>query len=383
MVLLGAPTEAAGQGRTTGLEVAGLPALGYDPDEGYGFGVLAELYQYGDGARPPYVWALKPRLYLTTEGRRDVVLLFDAPALLPRGWRVNGYLGLERRLSTPYYGVGNATAYEPALEAPGGPDPHYYAFGRLRRTARFDLQRPAGGPQRVLFGAGLVSTEVDPVPDDEGATLYGAQRGTSVEEYWSNFVRAGVVWDTRDRETAPRSGSWTELLVQRVDESLGADVSFTRWTFVDRRYFSLGERLVLAHRYLLQGVSGPAPVDQLQVVETSFIAGEGLGGSSTIRGLPRNRYTGRGLLTWNTELRMRLLDFEMFGRSLHVASSAFLDQGRVWVGGVRASELLSDLHRGYGAGLHGGMGENFVGTLYAATSAGEGLKLYVGLGYLY
>jgi hypothetical protein len=66
-----------------------------------------------------------------------------------------------------------------------------------------------------------------------------------------------------------------------------------------------------------------------------------------------------------------------------VAATAFLDQGRVWRGGVRFGELLSDLHRGYGVGLHGGMGQDFVGSLYAGTSAETGLQVYVGLGYLY
>lgn len=376
--------EAVAQDDPRSLEVAVVPALGYDTDEGFGYGAQGEIYKYGPESSEAYSWTIQPLLYLTTEGRRDVAVFFDAPDLLPGGWRVDAYLGWERRITTPYYGVGNATSYDASLDADDGANPHYYGFGRLRRSARFTLQRPvAPAPIRLLFGAGLVSNEIDPVPEDEGTSLYAAEAGTEVLEYWSNFVRAGIVWDTRDRRTAPRRGTWSELLVQRVDESLGADVSFTRWTFIDRRYFPLGERLVFAHRYLLQGIVGDAPVDQLQRIETSFKQGEGLGGSSSVRGLPRNRYTGKGLLAWNAELRWRVFDFETLGRFFHLGSSLFLDQGRVWSGDVRFGELLSDLHRGYGVGLHGGMGENFVGSLYAATSDGEGVKVYVGLGYLY
>jgi hemolysin activation/secretion protein len=97
----------------------------------------------------------------------------------------------------------------------------------------------------------------------------------------------------------------------------------------------------------------------------------------------KNRYAGKGMLVWNTELRWRVMDFSLIGHSFHVAATAFLDQGRVWRGGVRFGELLSDLHRGYGVGLHGGMGQDFVGSLYAGTSAETGLQVYVGLGYLY
>jgi hypothetical protein len=375
---------ALGQERPTGLEVAGLPALGFDADEGFGYGVLAEVYHYGDGAREPYLWTVQPKIYLTTRGRRDITLFFDAPWLIPGGWRVSGYVGTERKLFSPYYGLGNGSTYQAVLEDPDGPNPRYYSFGRLRHIGRVDLQRPiAGLPLRLLVGAGMVRSEIDPVPEDVGTTVYAGEVATEVETRWTNFVRGGLVWDTRDRETAPRRGVWTEVLLQWVDEELGADYGYRRWTIIDRRYFSLTDRLVVAHRYLLQGVSGNAPVDELQRIETSFKAGEGLGGSSSVRGILKNRYTGKGMLAWNAELRWRVLDFEMAGRALHVGVSAFLDQGRVWEGGVQLRELLSGLHRGYGGGLHGGMGENFVGSLYAGTSAETGVKLYLGLGYLY
>ena len=38
----------------------------------------------------------------------------------------------------------------------------------------------------------------------------------------TNYVRAGLTWDTRDREIGTTSGTWADLLVQRVDSKLGA-----------------------------------------------------------------------------------------------------------------------------------------------------------------
>lgn len=375
---------AAQAGGSTGLEVAGLPALSFDSDEGFGYGALAELYQYGDGTQPPYVWTLQPKVFLTTGGRRDFTLFLDLPHVLPEGWRVNGFLGLERRITTPYYGLGNASVHDEALEDPDGPNPHYYRFGRYRRSALFNLQRRVEStPLWALFGAGLVSTETDPTPEDDGTTLYASEVGPEVETYWTNYLRVGLIWDSRDRETGPTRGSWTEVVVHRVDEHLGADVSFTRWSVTDRRYYSLTDRLVFAHRYFLQGVSGEAPIHQLQRVQTSFKQGEGLGGTRTVRGIPKNRYAGKGMLVWNAELRLRALDFQAVGRSFYVTVSAFLDQGRVWAGGVQPRELLSDLHRGYGGGLHVGMGENFLVSVDAGHSTEAGLPVYVGLGYLF
>lgn len=376
---------AAQSGRPTGLELAGLPTLSFDSDEGVGYGAIAEIYDYGDGRPRPYKWTLQPKVLVTTRGRRDFTFFIDAPELLPPGWRVNGFLGYERRVVTPYYGIGNETTHDASLEDPDGGNPHYYAFGRLRKSALFNLERNVQGtPLWALFGGGLVQSEIDPTPQNEGTTLYATQVGASVETYWANYVRAGLIWDTRDRETGPTEGVWSEVVLHWVTESLGADVDFTRWSLTDRRYYSITDRLVLANRLSLQGISGDAPIHQLQRVQTSFKQGEGLGGLRTLRGISRNRYAGKGMFVWNAELRLRIVDFTALGRSFHGALSGFLDQGRVWAGGVRPQELLSDLHRGYGLGAHLGMGENFVATLDVAHSSEEGgFPIYVDLGYLF
>ena len=243
-----------------GLEVGGVPALNFDADEGFGYGAIVELYHYGGDGRQPYEWTLQPTVFLTTEGRRDFTVFFDTPHLLSQGWRLDAFAGSEKQIATPYYGLGNETPYDELLDDDEGPDPYYYRFGRTRRSLTFNLQRSIlESPLRILFGGGIVATEIDPVPEDRGNTLYARQFGTSEGPEWSNYVRGGLVWDTRDRETGPRRGSWTEVLVQWVDEGLGADLNYTRWTFTDRRYVPLGDRLVFAHRYLLQGVSSGAP----------------------------------------------------------------------------------------------------------------------------
>lgn len=366
----------------TGLEIGVLPAINFDSDEGFGYGGIAELYHYGSRVVTPYVWTLQPTVFLTTRGRRDIELFFDAPHLLPDGWRLAAYVGRRKQIATPFYGYGNASVHDEFLEE--GSDPYYYRFGIVRSSATFDLQHAVGDtPLRWLFGGGFERATVQPVPEGEGTTLYAALFGTDEDETWLNYIRGGFVWDTRDRETGPRSGAWTEFLVRGSAESLGADVDFIRWTLTDRRYFSLTDDLVFAHRYLVQNVSVEAPVYELHRVQTSFKVQEGLGGAKTVRGLLKNRFVGRGMLVWNSELRWRVADFELLGRDLHAVLSAFLDQGRVWSDGVRFGELLEDLHRGYGAGVRLGMGDNFVVALDAGTSRETGMSVYMGLGYLY
>ena len=65
------------QQQPTGLEIGGLPALNFDSDEGVGYGALVELYQYGQRGLLPYVWSLRPTVFVASRGRRDFTLFFD------------------------------------------------------------------------------------------------------------------------------------------------------------------------------------------------------------------------------------------------------------------------------------------------------------------
>ena len=195
-------------------------------------------------------------------------------------------------------------------------------------------------------------------------------------------MRAGVVRDTRDREVGPTEGAWSGLLVQRVDELLGSEGSFSRVTATDRRYVTLAPGLVFANRVMVQQVLGDAPFYQLFTLESSFKQQEGLGGAKSLRGVPKNRYVGDGLFLWNAELRWRALEWTLLGKPFQMVLSAFLDSGRVWNDDVPSLDPGA-LHHGYGGGVRVGMGENFVVAVDAGTSADAGLGLYVGLGYLY
>jgi hypothetical protein len=366
-------------------EIAGVPALSFDSDEGMGYGVVAELYNYGgDGATRPYRFTVQPTVALTTEGRRDLTLYLDAPALLPSGWRLTAFLGSEKHVATPWYGVGNATAHDVSLDADDGPDPYYYRFGRTRSRLQIDGQRVIAGPVRALVGVGFNRVRIDPTPQDEGSTLLEGDLGpTPPTAEWVNHARAGLIWDTRDREIGPRRGVWSEVLVQRYSGVLGADASFTRWTVTDRRYYPIGSRLVFANRALLQGTTGDAPFHELQVVQTSAKPQEGLGGAKTLRGLPKNRYAGAGLFLWNAELRWRALEFTALGKPFHLVLSGFADSGRTWAEVVDLETTFTDLHHGYGGGVRVGMGESFVVALDVGHSAEATAPLYIGLGYLY
>ena len=365
----------------TGWEFVGLPALNFSTDEGFGYGALLEAYNYGSGAQP-YRFTIQPTLFFTTKGRRDVTVFFDAPALLPNGWRLDGFAGREQELATPYYGRGNFTVRDTTLSA--DPNPYFYTYGRTRLRLLGNVQRQIGRTSsRYLLGAGYASVQTDATPFDSGTTfLEQEQGGQPAPRGTLAYVRAGLVWDTRDREIGPSSGWWSELLVQRVDNALGASHDYTRVTATARRYVPVTRRLTAAARLIAQQTTGDVPMYDLATVQASYKQEEGLGGSKMLRGIPKNRVVGKGLALLNTELRWRVAEFSVRGKPAYVVASGFLDTGRVWEETIELDELTSGLWTGHGAGLRIGLGPSFVVATDVARSPGT-TQLYIGLGYAF
>jgi outer membrane protein assembly factor BamA len=380
--LLG-PMVAAAQNpeppRPKGWEVVGIPALNFSSDEGFGYGALAELYNYGDGVQP-YRFTIQPTVFLTTKGRRDIVLFFDAPVLLPNRWRLDALVAREQYLATPYYGVGNSTLHDETAEEP--PNPYYYRYGRTALRAVANLQHALGSSRaRVLLGMGISGFTTDKTPFDSGTTLLATQLGAAdAPRGQIVFARTGLVWDSRDREIGPRSGTFADLLLQRVEKGLGSDNSYSRVTLTGRTYASITNRLVFAQRLLLQQTSGDVPLYDMATIQTSFKQQEGLGGNTTVRGLPKNRFIGKAIAVSNSELRWRFTEFQVKGKPAHMVLSGFLDAGRVWNNSLVLGEIASNLHAGYGGGLRLGLGPSFV-VAFDAGHSSEATQIYIGLGY--
>src|SRR5204863_8045502 len=178
---------------------------------------------------------------------------------------------------------------------------------------------------------GFSRSTFDITPRDSGTTLLAVQTGDQTPAPdRANYLRAGLLWDTRDREIGPSRGIWAEALAQRVSKALGATEDFTRWTTTVRGYVPVASRLTFAQRVVAQGIDGDAPINELATIQSSFKQAEGLGGSSSIRGIPKDRYIGKALWLSNSELRWHAADFSILGRRSFVALSSFVDAGRVW-----------------------------------------------------
>ncbi|MFH1563689.1 MAG: BamA/TamA family outer membrane protein [Nitrospirota bacterium] len=132
----------------------------------------------------------------------------------------------------------------------------------------------------------------------------------------------------------PISGKKYELLIEAVNDFLGADYSFNKWTLNLNQYLKLSDRQVVALFGKGGYIAGDAPF-----YERFYVGGE-----DTIRGYKERGLTeigGNKFLVLTTEYRLGLTKF--------IQGVLFADAGYAWEKGTKVN--LDDLECGVGTGL--------------------------------
>ena len=143
-----------------------------------------------------------------------------------------------------------------------------------------------------------------------------------------------LMWDSRDNRPNPMKGIWTEIGIEMAPKFLGNDWGFSKIFITHRQYFTLIENdLSLVYRLGYQAtLSGDVPFFYQSQVITSMLTGatsEGLGGSSTLRGVLRNRVSGDAFFMGNVELRWKPVYFKFLKQDCYLGLNGFFDFGRV------------------------------------------------------
>ena len=417
VILMFSMVFAFGQEAKTGWGFGGVPAVAYNSDTGFLYGIVFEAYNYGDGSHyPDYDYTIKPTWTRTTKGSGENTLFFDSKYLLPNDIRVTAYAGYLTEQALPFYGFNGYEAnYTPGFEASDSSNYVTRMFYRHERnTLRLsaDFQKSVINENiRVIAGFGYIDTQVDTV-DEEGlnegkdedllpldaATLYDNYVGAGLirdeEKHGgvTNFIKLGLVYDTRDNEPNPMSGIWTEALLTTYPGFMGSDFPFTTLTATHRQYFTLIENdLSFAYRLGYQQQIGEAPFFMLPWYPRSYKMTEGLGGSKSLRGILKNRIVGNAIFMANMEARWKFYKTVIGGQNLYLALNGFSDFGQVLTPYEVEGQSLpvaaeEGLHLSFGGGLRVVLNENFIIAVDYGMAKDEqdgNSGLYIGLGYLY
>lgn len=412
----------------TGWTFGALPAVSYNSDLGFQYGALVNLFYFGDGTTyPKYMHSLYGEVSRYTKGSGINRFFYDSEYLIPN-IRVTADISYLTEKALDFYGFnGYEAVYNPQWEDDTHPDYRsrmFYRHDRSMFRTMVDFQGAiSGGPFRWVAGFGILHNSIGSVDidrlnkgqDEENKLPSIDEMPGLYERYvdwgfipenekdggWTNNLKLGLVYDTRDFEPHPMNGMWSEVVLFAAPDFFGnGDFSFAKLSATHRQYFTLvSDRLSFAYRVNYQGtIAGKAPFFIQPYMINSFSNTsntDGLGGSKTIRGVLRNRVVGDSFLYGNLELRWKFFSTVIFNQDLYLALNPFFDAGRVLTpieipSGMVPSDYLSgeedSFHLTAGAGLKIVLNRNFI----VSADYGKALDdrdgnggLYIGLNFLF
>jgi hypothetical protein len=409
----------------TGYNIGGLPAVSYNSDEGFQYGAILNLFNYGDGSRfPAYNFSTYLEVSRYTKGSSLYRLYFDSDQLL-KGIRTFIDLSYVQEDMLDFYGFnGLKSNFDVDVQSSNRA---YYRMSQkqVRLIADFkgklfidNLNWIASynffhyTPGEVNFDK--LNKGVDPSDSKylDGTSLYGnyVKWGLiSPEEADGGAVhsfKAGLFYDTRNVLINPSSGICTEALIEYAPGFFN-EMPYTRYSLVHRQYQSIiKNKLNLAVRLGAQGKIGNNEVpfyrrNQLISPFTTRSNVTGLGGANSLRGIVRNRIVADGFAYGNFELRWRAADFKFINQNFYIGFNGFADLGIItdevdWnLTNLTWPELLKNfspdqeqaIHTSLGGGLKIGMNENFVISVDVGKALNErdasNTGIYININYLY
>ena len=402
----------------TGWSFGGVPAIAYNSDTGFLYGAILDIYNYGDGSKyPNYLYTTRLTWTRTTKGSGENKIFFDSKYLLPYDIRITAEAAYLTEQALPFYGFNGDN--NPAHEIEDDDAYKSRIFYRHERNiTKFttDFQKNIFVPNlRGVFGLAYYNTEVatvdtaqlndgkdaeDRLPDEitimyDDYVTSGAIGADEALGGNTNYVKLGLVYDSRDNEPNPMSGMWTEALVTVVPSGIGNDFSYSLLTATHRQYFTIiPNDLSVAVRLGYQSVlGGDIPFFMLPHYQSSYVASEGLGGSKSLRGILKNRIVGNSIGFGNLEVRWKFLRTKLAGQNLYLALNGFIDAGQVLseygnddYERLYGSDEDQGLHMSFGGGFRIALNENFIVAVDYGMAKDEldgNSGLYIGLGYLY
>lgn len=410
----------------TGWTWSAVPILAYSSTQGVELGAQGHVYFHGDGSHYPQpVHDIGAKMAWYSHGNLYANLSYDSKFLIP-GIRLSVAATYTSEPMFHFYGYnGPAQLYDRSRGAS--------LYGMNRSSARFssgfqgtiwkDFSWTAGFTYWWMQTSALKGRFAERFCKDGDATFYTTYVNSGLirqrEAGGGNHLelRAGAVYDSRDKEAAPEKGIWAELFAFGAPDMFKTGFNYLKLAFHFRHYVSLpwkwkGGGMVFAYHLGYQGtIAGEVPFYMQQNICSPVqrqMMSEGLGSGSTVRGIGQNRIVGDGVAWLNAEFRVKLWSFKLWRQFFYIGLCPFYDMGMV-VQPYRADEhfayvksfephmtradynklVYTPVHN-IGGGITGGWNENFVGLIQIGKTLNladrgmeEGLWIDLGIGYCF
>jgi len=408
-----------------------FPVLGYNTDIGFQYGLALDLPYYGDGSTfPKYFHSFYLEASFTTKGGNIFQFFYDSDKLI-KNIRVTADVSYLTEKALDFYGFnGYQAVYNHSWEE--DKDTADYVtrvfYRHERKLFKFALSfqgkffaenlRWFAGATVLKIDAGSVDIaklnkgqkEDNKLPDTAGLydnyVSWGILSDKESHGGMNNFLKLGLLWDSRDNEANPMHGIWSEIDFVIAPKFLGdGNYGFVKLAVIHRHYITIvKKKLSFVYRLAYQGtIAGTVPFYVQPIMINSWektTTIDGLGGSRNLRGILRNRVVGDGVVYANAELRWKIFDFNLFRQPCYFAANAFSDAGMVVQkipinkNGIPASVDQSEYfssgndypHLSFGGGLKIAYNENTILAVdlgYTPDKQNGDLGIYVGFGFLF
>ncbi|MEL6347954.1 MAG: BamA/TamA family outer membrane protein [Myxococcota bacterium] len=360
-----------------GYGVGLLPALNFNSDEGFGYGVIGTLYRYKDKTRP-YKYALTARFFLTTRQVNAHMVRLDLLDLGGLPIRVTARADYFSALAQNFCGyVGDNHCgpdadqiSEDAADAEGltGAERddflrRYYlmrytetALNIQTRTKLKDLPH-----KREILAGYRYSYYIPGVFNDQApwaGSLYDVAYFSEGETGGVSVLQLGMVYDNRDNEPAPNSGYWSEFSFRGATRLWGSNWTYGGVNLTHRQYVTIvPDKLVSATRAVADVTVGDLPTQDLVRVG-GLQDYSAIGGQNGGRGLRAWRLAGQVKGLVQQEVRWTFARISPGTQRFDFGVLGFIDAGVA----ARAADRLdeNDASFGTGGGLRITWNENFI-----------------------
>lgn len=327
-----------------------LPSLAYDADNGFTFGVLANVFDYGSGDDyPNYRQRYNVKATLSTKRTGTLRVYYDSDCAI-KNHKIAIDLSYITDPISDFYGFnGNQSVFNKKWIEQKSSDyitrPFYMRKTNIFRTS-FDINGKIHGNWNWNAGVGILNISEDHVEDGFFKDSYDTVPDL-IELYWQwniiseaernggwhPFIHGGFVYDSRPCRVNPPKGIYADLFLTynaafgklKDYNNVVVNFNFMHYVTIVRDYLVFayhvgGQNVIIGNApYYLQNYENRLFVDKDRYY--------GLGGGTTLRGVLRNKIWVPGFAYANIEFRTVFWNFKLFNQYFSLGANLFLDAG--------------------------------------------------------
>jgi len=355
----------------------GLPIIYTSKSTGFNLGArlsFADL-RYED----PYFYRLAFQLWFSDRGARNHEINLDMPHFITKRWHLRMAYKYVAVIDNNYFGIGNDAVFNKDFVRPSSSNyiaRTYYQYILTYPSFTFNIEYNIFKKLFSIYtGIALEKAVIDPRDFDSTSKIF-TEKPYGYNGGKTNYIRAGLKFDSRDYEYNPSKGIVLEATYTDHARFIDSDYQYRNADLNYMGFYSFIRYFTIGHRVMLDQMWGDLPFFALAEFR-SYERYQGLGGEDILRGAPTFRFIDNLKLIHQIELRTRFYNGQILGQHLQFSIAPFWDIGRVW--DRRGKIDFKNFHNSFGSEFRFTWNMNFIASFSFGVSH-EAMSTYLSFG---